>query len=454
MFFSDKTELNQDKPVSQPPKTNDTTFCKVCKKDVAKNSLIRHIGQSKGCKEVYGQEFDDMKRERKQQNNSENYLKNSNSISQRKKAYFSQNSTVIVEKQAKYDSQHKDDISQRKKIYYSANADVIKSKQAKYDSQHKDDISQRKEIYYSENADAINAKQANYDSQHKDDISQRKRIYYSANADVIVEKQANYNSEHKDEINAKQRSYNIEHRVQIRDKQTIYRSKKKMNMTAEDRIKAFKRDIIEGPNFVCFSCRRCHFKKSVRVIKSTNISDIMKNLESKFLQRIGLKKKIHRNDLTLCHNCLNLIRKGKLPKIHISNGLWLDKVPAELELKDLEQQLIARSLLFMKVKKLPTTRMKAMIDKVISVPIEQDDVSKTISELPRHPDEAKIVAVQLKRKLEMKNTHLAEFVRPAKCIKAVEKLKELGNPFYQDVRVNETFMQKEEVCFFVLIFKK
>ena len=151
-------------------------------------------------------------------------------------------------------------------------------------------------------------------------------------------------------------------------------------------------------------------------------------------------------NLVVCHNCLNSIKKGKVPKIHYTNGLWLDKVPEELELKDLEQQLIARSLLFMKVKKLPTTRMKAMVDKVISVPIEQDDVSKTISELPRHPDDAKIVAVQLKRKLEMRNTHLEEFVRPSKCIKAVEKLKELKNPFYQNVQVNENFMDKEEVC--------
>ena len=159
-----------------------------------------------------------------------------------------------------------------------------------------------------------------------------------------------------------------------------------------------------------------------------------------------MKAKRLGDDHILCHNCLRHIRNGKVPKIHVSNGLWLDKVPEELKLKDLEQQLIARSLLFMKVKKLPTTRMKAMVDKVISVPIEQDDVSKTISELPRHPDDAKIVAVQLKRKLEMRNTHLEEFVRPSKCVKAVEKLKELKNPFYQNVQVNENFMDKEEVC--------
>ena len=137
-----------------------------------------------------------------------------------------------------------------------------------------------------------------------------------------------------------------------------------------------------------------------------------------------------------------------MPKIHFSNGLELDEVPKELELTDLEQQLIARSLIFMKVKKLPTSRMRAMVDKIISVPIHEKIVSKTVAELPRHPDDAKIVAVQLKRKLEMKNTHLEEFIRPAKCIKAVEKLKEIGNPFYQNVRVNDKFMEDNEVSYF------
>ena len=77
-------------------------------------------------------------------------------------------------------------------------------------------------------------------------------------------------------------------------------------------------------------------------------------------------------------------------------------------------------------------------------------MSRTISELPRHPDDAKIVAVKLKRKLEYKNTHIEEFIRPAKCIKAVEKLKEMGNPFYQDINVNEAFMEREEVSFITL----
>ena len=94
-----------------------------------------------------------------------------------------------------------------------------------------------------------------------------------------------------------------------------------------------------------------------------------------------------------------------------------------------------------------------MVDKIISVPIEEDDVSKTISELPRHPNKAKIVAVQLKRKLEMKNTHLQEYIRPDKCIRAVEKLKACRNPFYQNVKLDRNFMEKEEVCTLLIVFQ-
>ena len=201
---------------------------------------------------------------------------------------------------------------------------------------------------------------------------------------------------------------------------------------------------MEGPNFTCCSCKRCLFKTQVQILKSEDVSTLKAKLEKKFLVRTDLYNK--KGSLIFCYNCLKLIKKGKVPKIHFTNGLWLDDVPDELLLKDLEQQLIARTLLFMKIKKLPTSRMKALNDKVISVPLEEDDVSKTMTTFPRHPDDAKLVAVQLKRKIRMKNTHLQEYIRPAKCIGAVEKLKELGNPFYQDVTVNENFLNKDQVC--------
>ena len=91
-------------------------------------------------------------------------------------------------------------------------------------------------------------------------------------------------------------------------------------------------------------------------------------------------------------------------------------------------------------------RMKSNFDKVISVPIECDDVSKTVAQLPRHPDDAEIVAVQLKRRLQLKNSHLQEYIRPQVVLKALQTLKEkFANPFYQDIKINEEFLNKPTV---------
>ena len=87
--------------------------------------------------------------------------------------------------------------------------------------------------------------------------------------------------------------------------------------------------------------------------------------------------------------------------------------------------------------------MRSNFDKVISVPIECDDVNKTVAQLPRHPEDAEIVAVQLKRRLQLKNSHLQEFIRPQTVIKALQTLKEkCSNPFYQDIEINEGFLNK------------
>ena len=86
--------------------------------------------------------------------------------------------------------------------------------------------------------------------------------------------------------------------------------------------------------------------------------------------------------------------------------------------------------------------MKANFGELVNVPLECDDISKTILQLPRHPEDAEIVAVKLKRKLELKNSHLEQFIRPKVIVKALETIKASGNPFYQDIEINENFMEK------------
>ena len=91
---------------------------------------------------------------------------------------------------------------------------------------------------------------------------------------------------------------------------------------------------------------------------------------------------------------------------------------------------------------MPKNFMPGMTGKMINVPLEQSDISNTMNVLPRCADEASIVALQLKKKQELKSAYAESFIRPAVCLKAVQKLKELKNPHYKNVVIDEKFMEK------------
>ena len=192
-------------------------------------------------------------------------------------------------------------------------------------------------------------------------------------------------------------------------------------------------------------------------IKKYTIKNIILSLGVKQLDRAGilellntcghdLVKKATMKDVTkatkfaiFCHNChTTMKKKKKIPRMSISNGLELDDIPYELKIPtDIEQQLFATCLIFMKFINLPKTRMKGQKDgKMINVPIQPSDVTNTFKSLPRCADDAALVPLQLKRKKEYKNSHFDGLIRPNVCINAVKKLKELHNPYYKDVIVN------------------
>ena len=56
----------------------------------------------------------------------------------------------------------------------------------------------------------------------------------------------------------------------------------------------------------------------------------------------------------LCrHNCKRLLTKKEMPPQCSQNGLEFSIIPECLQLEDLESQLIAKSLVFMKIRQLP-----------------------------------------------------------------------------------------------------
>ena len=137
-------------------------------------------------------------------------------------------------------------------------------------------------------------------------------------------------------------------------------------------------------------------------------------------------------------------KKKEVPKIHVSNGLQLDDIPDSLKLTELEQQLIAKDIVFMKIKKLPKSRMLCNLDRVINVPVQDEDIIKTVTSLPRPPDKAGIVGVRLKRKMDMKNAHIESFVRPHILFQALKTFKDLGNIHYKDIEIDFDFLEKQD----------
>ena len=86
-----------------------------------------------------------------------------------------------------------------------------------------------------------------------------------------------------------------------------------------------------------------------------------------------------------------------------------------------------------------------MFDKVINVPVAGDSVTNTLNSLPRTMDEAGLIEVTFKRKMEYKTSHhRGQLVNPKKLYKVLDHLKASGNPFYQFYDDLNTFTERLE----------
>ena len=100
----------------------------------------------------------------------------------------------------------------------------------------------------------------------------------------------------------------------------------------------------------------------------------------------------------ICKMCVQHLRKNMLPPKSVSNALGSVFVPEEASLKSyLEEALIARVLLFIKIFSLRTSLMPAMKDKCVVIPLDSKDISDTIEKLPRIPSQSGIIDIHWNR---------------------------------------------------------
>ena len=138
------------------------------------------------------------------------------------------------------------------------------------------------------------------------------------------------------------------------------------------------------------------------------------------------------------------MHKQKIPPLSVKNGLTIEFIPSELDLSELINVLVAKNIIFMKLFKLPKSRWPALKDKIINVPITDDEILKTLSELtslPCLPDQAGLIPVQLKRKMSYKSAVQEAYIDPQKLITTVAKFKELEHPGYTAVNLPNNYLE-------------
>ena len=210
--------------------------------------------------------------------------------------------------------------------------------------------------------------------------------------------------------------------------------KKRRLWNKSDRLREFKEATKYNAIFICSCCLRRLFFSNVEVITDRLKNTINEKKPGHFrtcVERDIVTPINGRNDCYICKTCISHMKAKKLPPMAAKNNLELDSQDESLQLTELEGSLIAKNIIFQKIFQLPKSRWTALTDKIVDVPITDEDINNTMALLPRTPKEAGLIGVAFKRKLEYKNTHKNQLVNPEKILRMLNLLKRSGNPYYK-----------------------
>ena len=201
-----------------------------------------------------------------------------------------------------------------------------------------------------------------------------------------------------------------------------------------DKVNAFKEQVKEGPCFICVSCNRSLYKRSVVSFKFESY-DLIDNVEVFSLVRS------YTGDYYICKTCHKKLKKGKIPCQSVYNKLDIFKLPRQFtDIRRLEQVLVSRRILFKKVTIMPKGNSPKLKGTICNIPIEMVDVN--CNSLPRPADSNGLIIVKLKRKVEYRGHVLFEPVRPEFVKQFLYFLKK-HNKLYEDININMESIPQE-----------
>jgi hypothetical protein len=239
------------------------------------------------------------------------------------------------------------------------------------------------------------------------------------------------------------------------------------------RLEKFRKQVRFGPVYPCITCHQLMYQHQVKLFDTdmvnfikakcsdTIVDNSISYIPETFYMTITEEKidseegKCDRITMVsggsekerccfLCKVCFSHLNKGALPPKAAANCLRVVDVPEDVKLRSyLEEALLARTLLFMKIFSLKSSLMPAIKDRCVVIPIDCVDVLNTVQSLPRLPSESGIIDIQWKRRTGQKNAHLQAKVEPARIFRALEFLRASGNEHYTDTDSREDY---EERC--------
>ena len=293
----------------------DTSKCFVCGETF--RSVLRHLANASQCKNEYPPQILTELKNRIQ-----------SSYAEKDKLHKKNTYDSDKERKRKQTEYHKDAAKKRNRIQTEYHKDALKQRNRKQTEYHEDAPKQR------------NRKQTEY---HKDAPKQRNRKQTEYHKDAPKErkrKQTEYHQNSPKEKKRKQSQYQQDQYV----KKEIMQS---FNPSAPN-YKNFFKEIQFGPIFPCICCMRCFTDRGVKVIDK----HFHKNLiDTRKLDCIDTSESLKINDkFHLCHTCHLKLSKGQMPKLCFQNGLKLSKIPDCMQISSLGNQLLAKYILFLKLR--------------------------------------------------------------------------------------------------------
>ncbi|XP_069969212.1 uncharacterized protein [Bactrocera oleae] len=174
-------------------------------------------------------------------------------------------------------------------------------------------------------------------------------------------------------------------------------------------------NINKGPTEICICCGGLWFSHQVRKLNFETIAQGEPNAAS----ALFLMQKFPSEDgnYNFCATCKNAIVKKNVRKICLANGLDFPEIPDCLKgLTLIEERLIMPRLPFMTIRPLGYQGQSLLKGAVVNIPIS---VNNIVTSLPRSFDEAHVIQIHLRRRLEYNHDYMIDTIRPAKIMEAL-----------------------------------